>query len=71
MHCTSSVYCVITPIHVSGVSAAHHQEEEYVYVASGICYTSELTVSGHEVQLRSITNTICHKYTFDLLMMGC
>jgi hypothetical protein len=32
MHCLSSVYWVITPLHVSGVSAAHYQEVEYIYV---------------------------------------
>jgi uncharacterized cupin superfamily protein len=46
MHRLPSVYCIITPLHVSGVSAAHHQEEECVYVANGTCYTSELNVSG-------------------------
>jgi hypothetical protein len=42
----SSVYWVITPLHVSGVSAAHHQEVEFIYVANGTCCISELTVSG-------------------------
>jgi hypothetical protein len=32
MHCLSSVYCVITPLHVSDVSAAPHQEVEYTYM---------------------------------------
>jgi hypothetical protein len=41
MHCLSSVYSVITPLHVSGVSAAHHQEVECIYVANGTAYTSE------------------------------
>jgi hypothetical protein len=36
MHSLSSVYCAIT-----GVSAAHHQEIECIYVANGT-YTSEL-----------------------------
>jgi hypothetical protein len=31
----SSVYCVIAPLHASGVSAAHHQEVECINVASG------------------------------------
>jgi hypothetical protein len=46
MHCLSSVYWLITALHVMGVSAAHHQEAECIYVANGACYTSELTVSG-------------------------
>jgi hypothetical protein len=46
MHCLSSIYSVITPLHVSGVSAAHHQEVECIYVAIGTCYSFELTVSG-------------------------
>jgi hypothetical protein len=39
-------YWVITPLHVSGVSAVHHLEVKCVYVANGTCCTSELTVSG-------------------------
>jgi hypothetical protein len=31
MHCLSSVYWVITPLHVLGISAAHHQEV-WVYI---------------------------------------
>jgi hypothetical protein len=46
MRCLSYVYCVITPLHVSGVSTAHHQGVECIYVANGTYYTSELTVSG-------------------------
>jgi hypothetical protein len=46
MHCLSSVYWAITPLHVSGLSAAHHQEIECIYVANGTCYTSEVPVSG-------------------------
>jgi hypothetical protein len=34
IHCLPSVYWVITPLHVSGVSAAHHQEVEWIYVAN-------------------------------------
>jgi hypothetical protein len=59
MHCLSSVYLTITPLHVYGVSAAHHQDVECIYVANGSCYTSELTVIGPG-----------HIYTFYLLMMG-
>jgi hypothetical protein len=39
MHCLPSVYLVTTPLHVSGVSAAHHQEVECIHVAKGTCYT--------------------------------
>jgi hypothetical protein len=46
MHCLFSVYCVITPLHVPGVSAVHHREVERVHVANGTNYTSELTVNG-------------------------
>jgi hypothetical protein len=35
-----------TLVHVSGVSAAHHQEVEFTYVANGTGYASKLTVSG-------------------------
>jgi hypothetical protein len=37
---------VITPLHVSGTSAAHHQEVECIYVANGTCYTAEWNVRG-------------------------
>jgi hypothetical protein len=63
---------------VSGISVAHHQEVECIYVANGKCYTSELTVTGPrwtakpaDSQLRSITSTICHIHAFYLLMIGC
>jgi hypothetical protein len=75
MHHLSSVYWVITPLHVSGVSAAQHQEVECTYVANGTYCTSELTVSEAswpaDSQLRSIKGKICHICTFYLLMMGC
>jgi hypothetical protein len=35
--CLSLVYWIITPLQVSGVSAAHHQEVECIYVANGTC----------------------------------
>jgi hypothetical protein len=28
---------ITTPLHVSGASAVHHQEEECIYVANGAC----------------------------------
>jgi hypothetical protein len=46
MHCFSSVYSVITILHVSGISAAHHQEVECIYVANGTCYISKFTIIG-------------------------
>jgi hypothetical protein len=46
MHSLSSIHLVITPLLVSWVSAAHHQEVERVYVANGTYYTSDLTVGG-------------------------
>jgi hypothetical protein len=46
MYLLSSIYRVITPPHVSGISAAHHQEVECIDVANGTGYTAELTVSG-------------------------
>jgi hypothetical protein len=66
MHRLSLVYYVIKPLHVSGVSAAHHQAVELtsIYVANGTCDTSELTVSGPGQLTVSI-------YIFYLLMMGC
>jgi hypothetical protein len=36
---------IISLLHVSGVSTAHHQEVQCIYAANGTCYTSELTVS--------------------------
>jgi hypothetical protein len=37
-------------LHVLGVSAAHHQEVECIYVANGTCYTVQLTVSRPAVR---------------------
>jgi hypothetical protein len=53
MHCLSYVYGVITPLHVSGVLVAHHQEVECISVANGTCYTSEFTVSEPRLLIRS------------------
>jgi hypothetical protein len=49
MHCLSSVHWVITPLHVSGISAAHHQEEECVYVPNATC-TSHFTMVRRHFQ---------------------
>jgi hypothetical protein len=46
MHCLSSVYWTITPLHVAGASAAHHHEVACMYVATGTGYNVQLTVSG-------------------------
>jgi hypothetical protein len=73
MHCFSSAYWVITPLHVLGTSAAHHQEVECINVVNGTCYTSEMTVSGPGRQ-SIIQHNKYHwphiQYTFYLLMMG-
>jgi hypothetical protein len=45
MHCLSLVYWITTPAHVLGVSTAHHQEVECIYMANGT-FTAKLTVSG-------------------------
>jgi hypothetical protein len=65
MHCFSSVYQVITPLHASGVAAARHQEVQCIYVTNGTCYTSEMIIIGLQPDgshLRSVTSTICHIY---------
>jgi hypothetical protein len=46
INCLSSVYSVITSLHVSRASAAHNQQVKCIYVAIGTFYNSELTVSG-------------------------
>jgi hypothetical protein len=63
MHCLSSVCWVITPLHVSGVSAAHHQAVECIYVANGTCYTSKLTVCW---QLTKTYNKYHLSHTYNL-----
>jgi hypothetical protein len=47
----SSVFLVITPLQVSGISAAHHQELECMYVANETCYTIQLTVNSDVYQV--------------------
>jgi hypothetical protein len=44
--CLSLVYWIKIPLHVSGVSTAHHQEVKCIYVANGTCYTVQLNVRG-------------------------
>jgi hypothetical protein len=59
MHCLSSVYWVITSLYVSGVSAAHRQEAECIYVANGTCYTS---LEFHSSQARWQSTQKYNKY---------
>jgi hypothetical protein len=39
-----TLYCITTPLHVSGPFLAHHQEPECMYVENGTCFTAKLTV---------------------------
>jgi hypothetical protein len=72
MYCLSSVYWVITPLHASGVSAAHHQGAECICVWQMVLVIFPRWLSaGLGGMFRSITSTICHTYTFYLLLMGC
>jgi hypothetical protein len=77
MHCLSSVYVVITPLHVLGVSAAHHQEVDCIYVWQMIfiILLSWLSKGLARIEARptdsQLSSTICPIYTFSLLMMGC
>jgi hypothetical protein len=57
----SSFYWVITPLHVSAISTAHHQKVECIHVANGTCYTSELTVSRLDQARWQST----HKYVYN------
>jgi len=43
MHYLSPVYFVNQPLHVSGISVAHHQEVYCIY-AIGTCCAAQLTV---------------------------
>jgi hypothetical protein len=60
MHCLSAVYWVITPLHVLGVSGSR------MYIC-GKWYSS---LSVAQSDLLTVNCTICHTYTFYLLMMG-
>jgi hypothetical protein len=83
MHYLSLVYCINTPLYLSGVSAAYNLEVEYIYVANSTFYTSGVDCqrawvewnstepSPADIQLRSITSNICHIYTLYLQMMSC
>jgi hypothetical protein len=72
MHYLSSLYCVTTPLRVSGPFVAHHQEVERIYVANSTCFTSETSVRrpGWNDDSGSKISNICHRYTFYLLMVG-
>jgi hypothetical protein len=50
MHCLCSVYWVITPLHVSGASVAHHQEVECLYVANGTVQLTDSHTRWHSTQ---------------------
>ena len=44
MHYLSSVYFVNQPLHVLGISVAHHQEVYCIYTTIGTCCAFQLTV---------------------------
>jgi len=41
MHYLSSVYFINQPLHVSGISAAHHQEVYCIYTTIGMCCSAQ------------------------------
>ena len=49
MHYLSSVYFVIQPLHVSGISVAHHQEVYCIYTTrtNRCLYTVHLLMMGY------------------------
>jgi hypothetical protein len=51
MHRLSLLYRSNTPLHVSGVSAAHNQEVECIYCIWQMVFVSKLTVSLVEKQI--------------------
>jgi hypothetical protein len=76
MHCLSLVYWIITPLHVSDVSTAHHQEGECTYVENGTLVGGlEVYIPPRPADSQSrntrITSAICHMYTLYPLLMGC
>jgi tRNA A37 threonylcarbamoyltransferase TsaD len=75
------VFITINDLHVSGGSSTHQQELKTVFTASGICQA--FSASYRRTQLtqlnslmiavrsrKSLTNTRCRVYSFELLMMG-
>jgi hypothetical protein len=60
------VFITINALHVSGGSFAHHQELKTVYIASDIWNSLMIAVRSR----KSLTNTRCCVYSFELLMMG-
>ena len=67
------VFITINALHVSGGFSAHHQELKTVYTASGICqaFTASYRLITQAVRSsKSLTNTRCCVYSFELLMMG-
>ena len=72
----TTVFITTNALHVSGGSSTHHQELKTVYTASGICQAFSASYHYREwvgtmVRSRkSLTNTRCCVYSFELLMMG-
>jgi len=44
MHYLSSVYFVKKPLHISGISVAHHQEVYCIYTTVGTCCALQLII---------------------------
>jgi len=61
MHYLSSVYFVSHPLHVSGISVAHHQEVYCIYTAVGTCCAFWLTFCWPGQQtLNQKAHICCH-----------
>jgi len=65
MHCSSSVYFVIHPLHVSGMFVAHHEEVYCIYTI-GTCCAFYLTVCWPNRQSTKKRNTYQLLYIYSI-----
>jgi hypothetical protein len=63
MHYLSSVYFVSQPLHVSGISVAHHQELYCIYTTIGTCCAFSLTVCWPTVSTQKHNTYRLYKYS--------
>jgi hypothetical protein len=61
MHYLSSVYFVSQPLHVSGITVAHHQEVYRIYTTD-----SSIPTWPTDIQLKNTTRTNCCIYIYSI-----
>jgi hypothetical protein len=63
MRYITSLYCVTTPLHVSGPFVAHQQEAECITWPNNTCLLTSRLLAGLDIRLRSKQVSSATSYT--------